>query len=145
DPAFFATPRTITLTTGELAVTDDLTITGPGAAGTVPTLTIDGNAAGRVFNLDNPAAVGTVALSGMIVQNGRTATGTLPSPDGGGIFTGNENVTLDRMVVRNNTIAGGMNDSGAGVGVATNGNLVVRNTTISGNVGTGNGGGIYFF
>jgi len=104
----------IVLLTGELAVTDDLTITGPGAAGTAPTLVVDGNAAGRVFNLTNAAAVGNITLRGLIVQNGLITTG-----DGAGIFTSNENVTLDRMIVRNNVLAGGGSDSGAGIGVAS--------------------------
>src|SRR5262245_51874433 len=48
DPTFFGVPRTITLLTGELFITDSLNITGPGAG----LLTVSGNNASRVFRAD---------------------------------------------------------------------------------------------
>lgn len=44
----------ITLTTGQITITGSLTITGPGAK----LLTISGNNASRVFNIDDSNAVG---------------------------------------------------------------------------------------
>src|SRR5205814_250678 len=48
DPAVFDVPRTITLTTGQLAVTDSVTVAGPGAA----LLTVSGNNFSRIFLAD---------------------------------------------------------------------------------------------
>src|SRR5207247_6840729 len=45
DSAFFATPRTITLTSGQLSITSPVTIAGPGAN----LLSISGNTAGRIL------------------------------------------------------------------------------------------------
>lgn len=45
DPAFFNTPRTITLTSGELSITEPVTITGPGAN----LLTLSGNKTSRIL------------------------------------------------------------------------------------------------
>jgi parallel beta-helix repeat protein len=132
---------TITLTTGELLISDDVTITGPGTA----SITVSGNNANRVFDISNAAAVLNVTLSRMTVSGGHTATGTLPVPDGGGIFADDENVTLETMVVTGNQVVGGTGDSGGGVAAAGNGSLTIRNSTISGNTCTGRGGGIYFF
>src|SRR4051794_5891031 len=50
DPTVFATAKTIVLTGSELPVSDDVTITGPGAA----QLTVSGNKASRVFNVNGP-------------------------------------------------------------------------------------------
>ena len=61
---------TITLTTGELDITQSVTLTGPGAG----TLAIDGDAASRVFAITG----GTVGISGLTIQNG-TFPPTTPS------------------------------------------------------------------
>src|SRR4051794_21042697 len=49
DPAYFAVPRAIVLTGGELPIADAVTVQGPGAG----LLTIDGNHAGRIFSVDH--------------------------------------------------------------------------------------------
>src|SRR5688572_29757124 len=80
----------ITLTTAELLINKNLTITGPGAS----TLTIERSAAPatpqfRIFNV----AFGTVSISGLTVTNGRAADGVLsgniglPGGQGGAIRT----------------------------------------------------------
>src|SRR5687767_2794880 len=51
-PLFTQGPGTITLGLGELQITDDLTITGPGA----DLLTINGNNASRVFFLQDDSS-----------------------------------------------------------------------------------------
>lgn len=51
DSAFFSAGRTIALTTGELSITDPVTITGPGAK----QATVSGNKTSRVFNINIPA------------------------------------------------------------------------------------------
>src|SRR5882724_11713367 len=66
---------TITLTSGELLITNDLSINGPGPAN----LAIDGNfpnTTNRVFRVMNGV---TVSISGLTITNGNTS-------DGGGIF-----------------------------------------------------------
>ena len=60
---------TITLTSGELAITNDLTINGPGAA----SLAVSGNHASRVFNIGSSSA--TVTISGIAIRDGQAADG----------------------------------------------------------------------
>src|SRR5262249_17249398 len=55
---------TITLTSGELMIAKDLTITGPGAS----VITVSGSHASRVFNI---AATFTVDISGLTIADGR--------------------------------------------------------------------------
>src|SRR6516165_8422096 len=66
---------TITLTTGELLINQDLTIAGPGA----DVLTVSGNNASRVFHI---AATSTVEIAGLTVTHGSAG----PSGVGGGIY-----------------------------------------------------------
>jgi hypothetical protein len=54
---------TIILTSGELDIAEDLTITGPGAG----VITVSGNNASRVFDI---AAENTVTISGLTVADG---------------------------------------------------------------------------
>src|SRR5262249_47991592 len=68
---------TILLSTGELAITKDLTIAGPGA----DVLTVSGNHASGVFNIQ---AAFTVGISGMTIADSRVAT----SFDGGILNSG---------------------------------------------------------
>lgn len=130
---------TILLTSGEMLITDNVTIVGL-AGGKI---TVSGNNAGRIFNIDdNTTFAMTVNISDLIITAGSS------SGDGGAIFVQNEKVTLDRVTVSNSTTT----TQGGGIGVGTSGSLVIRNSTISGNsaptvgvVGTGGyGGGIYF-
>jgi hypothetical protein len=58
---------TIGLTSGELAITDDLTIDGPGAR----KLTISGNDASRIFNISGSDT--DVAISELTIADGRAA------------------------------------------------------------------------
>src|SRR2546423_14073645 len=72
DAINFATTGTIALTSGQLNITDSLTINGPG----VNSLTVSGNHVSRVFELaGNP----TVSIAGLTVANGWT----IDSPGGG--------------------------------------------------------------
>src|SRR5262245_565297 len=64
---------TIALTGGELDLTDDLTITGPGA----DKLTVSGSNLSRVFQVE---AGETVSISGLTIAGGNAGTG-----NGGGI------------------------------------------------------------
>jgi hypothetical protein len=143
DPTFFSTPRTINLNAavGQLNVSDDLVITGPGAAN----LTINGGNGTRIFNVDNLTAIINVTISGVTVTGGNGSSGGSGpvAADGGGIRTTDENLTLQSMVITGNGTTGS-NDGGA-MAVMGNGYVIVRNSTISGNTTAGAGGGMYFF
>ena len=120
-------PATITLTNGEIAITTGLTITGPGAAN----LTIDGNNASRIFNVnDGTGTLQTVVLSNVTLTHGNT--------NGGGAVVNSENLTLQACTISNS--AGGSN--GGGIHQATAGaTLTLQQCTFSGNSCSGSTGG----
>lgn len=116
----FNVTGTITLTTGELLITDSLTILGPGA----PLLTISGDNASRVFhNLGANLTIGTLTIS----------NGNVGNSSGGGVL--NDGGTL---TIANSTVSG--NSAGGGGGVANFGNMAIFNSTLSGNSGLSGGG-----
>ena len=119
-----AATGTITLTMGELPpITDDLTITGPG----VFALTIDGNHASRVFEINSEV---TVNISGLTISNGTATTG-------GGILN-QGTLTLTNAVVSGNSAF-----DGAGILNNTSSMLTITNSTLSGNSASIVGGGIW--
>src|SRR5882672_4904882 len=69
DTINFAITGTITLTNGELLLTNNLGIIGPGATN----LAISGNQASRVFEIGSNI---TVSISGLAVRNGHASDGT---------------------------------------------------------------------
>jgi len=118
---------TITLTNGELLITNNVTILGPGAG----VLAIDGNAASSVFHIDNGV---TAAISGLTITNG-SASG------GGGILNVHSTVTVSNCNISGNSTAG----AGGGIyndGVVGSATLTVVASTLSGNSASV-GGGIY--
>ena len=118
--------QTITLTSGQLNVDKDVTISGPGANH----LAVDGNAKDRVFYI-NPAT--TVTISGLTITNGYNG-------EGGAILNLTGALTLSDCTVSGNAgyIGGGIDSIGRG-GSAT---LTVTNCTVSGNSADAYGGGI---
>jgi hypothetical protein len=80
---------TITLITGELAISKDLTITGPGAT----VITVSGNHAFRIFNI---APTFTVTISGLTIADGT------PRNDGGGGILSAGTVTITGCAFRGN-------------------------------------------
>jgi hypothetical protein len=148
---------TITLTSGELLVSQDLTIDGPGAG----QLAVSANGAGRVFEIASGA---TASVSGLTIENGQVNNFIdVPATAGGGIsnrgtltvsnctFSGNSAPSgggIDNMgtlSVTDCTFSG--NSAGAfGGGIKNDGSLTVltvTNSTFSGNYSPGDGGGIY--
>src|SRR5262249_54442866 len=83
---------TITLTSGELAVTDELKINGTGTR----KLGVSGNDASRVFYI--PATV-PVSISSLTITHGAAATG-------GGILNEGGILTLSSVVMSNNKAVG---------------------------------------
>jgi hypothetical protein len=124
----------ITLLQGQLNVTDDVTLTGPGAH----LLTVNGNNASLVFAVTDqqPAIAKTVTISGLTISGGRNTVG-----GGGGIFN------AENLTVQNCTISGNQAVIGAGIFNLNTGTLLVQNTTISNNqantTGGASGGGIF--
>jgi hypothetical protein len=124
--------KTITLTSGELLVNKSVAITGPGSA----QLSVNGNAAGRVFHI-SPSK--TVTMSGLSIVNGISQP---PNYGGGGIYNDHANLTLN-----NCTISGNKADRSNGGGIYIDGygggaTLTISNCTISGN-SAWPGGGLY--
>src|SRR5262245_51817058 len=78
-PGFFSSPRAITLTGGQLVVSDSVAITGPGAG----LLSVSGNATSRVFLIDdgNASVIRDVRIEGLTVTGGRAG-----DENGGGIL-----------------------------------------------------------
>jgi Dockerin type I domain len=153
DTTFFATPKTIVLTGGDLLITGGTTVVGPGAANAV----VSGNGVSRVFSVAISAGT-AVTISGLTVTGGRTEYG------GGGIGGGNGgSLSLDAVVVtgntagngggvaffdglltlRNCTVSGNTATLGGGISV-NDGSLLVESTTISGNIASRTGGGLMF-
>ncbi|MFL6335649.1 MAG: Ig-like domain-containing protein [Pyrinomonadaceae bacterium] len=102
--------------TGDLDVTDNLTITGH-PDGT----TIDGNDLDRVFHV-HPGV--TLTLRNIHITNGRW-------PDGGGILVEGGTLVLENCTVSNNYAFMG---PGGGIEVTAGGVLNMSNSTVSGNV-----------
>jgi hypothetical protein len=151
------TGTTITLTTGELSVTDGVTITGPGASQL--TVTADGNS--RIFAIDPATASDPVSISGLTLTDGDAGTGsggavynedaalaisssvisesyaTDNGQGGGGIYTNHGPLTLDDSSVSSST-----GYYGGGIG-SHFGAVTVANSTIFDNYATYYGGGIW--
>lgn len=123
DAIDFATTGTIALTSGELDITDSLTINGPGAGA----LTVSGYHVSRVFGI---AGDPTVSIANLTVANGSWDSG-------GGISMAGGTVTLDHVTVSGNEAVG--NGLGGGLYVA-GGTLSLDQCTVSGNSATGGAG-----
>ncbi len=142
---------TITLTSA-IVVSENLTITGPGARA----LSVSGGGSVSVFDINSAV---TDSISGLTIDNGYNNTGF-----GGGIYN-NGTLTVSNSTISNNTDVDGygggiMNDSsgmltvtnstlsdntavsGYGGGILNDGTVIVRNSTLTGNASTGVGGGI---
>ncbi|MCA9084354.1 MAG: hypothetical protein KDA81_09880, partial [Planctomycetaceae bacterium] len=122
-------PATITLSAGELLISDDTTITGPGAE----LLTIDANQLSRVFEV--------TAMSGhqgdlQVEFAGITITGGSTSGSGGGILLNGVATITNSVITKNSAERGG--------GISVNGHANVVNSVLSDNTATnGTGGGLY--
>jgi hypothetical protein len=163
DPGYNATTGvwTITLTSGELDITKNLTITGPGA----DELTISGNHASAVFVVqlsgktkphqpqpqlslsgmtisNGIGSGGGIHNSGTVTVNGCTLTGNSTGDAGeGGAIENFGTLTVSASVLSNNSAS-------YGGGIWNDGTATLTATTLSGNSvsythGAADGGGIY--
>jgi len=157
DTIEFAVTGTITLTSGELAISKSLTIKGPGSSH----LTISGNNASRVFVNTADATIAGVAIcngnSGAGPGGGVMNTGILTIsssvvclnrtnssfPGGGGIFNQGTLTLADSTVSGNAAFTTTPFDFVDGGGISNFGTLIVTGSAISGNWASDTGGGIY--
>jgi hypothetical protein len=121
---------TIGLTSGELLITQPVTITGPGA----PLLTIDAQQTSRIFNIDDSS---TAEIDVEITD--LTLTGGNVSGDGGAI-TSLENLTVRDSRITGNTVTG--KGGGLNAGAFGGGTTTIESTTIEGN-SADLGGGLF--
>ena len=121
---------TISLTSGQLAITDELTIDGPGA----DVLTVSGSGMSRVFHV----AGATATIDDVTIADGLATDFVPESPDlasfasGGGLLNLSGNVTLNRVLVTGNSTQNAVG-TGAGVANAFGANMVVNDSTFSDN------------
>ena len=121
----FATPQTITLTTGQIPIDKSLTIN----AGTSQ-VTVSGNDASRIFSISSGKTVGIIGL---------TFSAGAGAPDGGAILNDGALTIVNSTLTDNAATAdGGAISTTATVGAS----LTLINTTISGNTAAGSGGGL---
>ncbi len=139
---------TISLSSGELYITEALTIQGPGAS----LLSISGNDLSRIFTLDN---AGDVIIDGLTLTNGfsdyggainiidstltisnSVLSGNNANIDGGAIFNDYGNLTITESI-----ITGNIADENAGAINNFNGYLSIFNSTLSNNQAVNDDGG----
>ncbi|MBS0262142.1 MAG: hypothetical protein JSS02_09355 [Planctomycetes bacterium] len=132
---------TIRLTTGQLELTDDVTIAGPGAG----LLTISGNQSSRIFTLAGP----TVTISGLTLAHGQNtlqdSVGIVVTR-GGAILNDGGHLTLLNDTFRNNVAVGPDSTQVVGGGAVVNSGsaeLTVSHCTFLNN--TARGGQNYAF
>ena len=120
--------QTITLTSGELDITDSITIQGPGAN----QLAISGGGSSRVFQINSGA---DVTISGLTITDGLAS-------DGAGIVN-QGSLTLDSLAVTGNQANEddgslvGSPGSGGGLENLYGATMTINGSTISGNESVG--------
>ncbi len=125
----FNTPQTITLTSGQLDVTDNgLTIMGPAAG-----VTVSGGGTSRIFAVES----GVTA----IIWNLTITDGSTQSDDYGGGLYNRGNLTLNNCTVSNDTAGGTY--WGGGLYNTSGGTLTLNYCTVSNDTAGHYGGGLY--
>src|SRR6476620_6384909 len=129
DTINFAVTGTIGLTSGELLVSRNITISGPGATN----LGVNANAESRVFHI---APGRTVAISALTITNGYA--NNQPVLDGGGIYNDHATLTVGNCTISNNSAfrdGGGVHNAGAAT-------MTLNDCVITGNATGNDGGGV---
>ena len=144
DVITFDVKGTVTLTGGELQITDDLTIDGPGQN----SLIVSGGGSTRVFHVMNTETepdvddVTDVEINHLTIADG-FVTGVTASATGGGVLVdGGSALGLHHVTVANNHANANQdqkgNGQGGGIHVGSGGELDVVHGTFTGNQATGN-------
>jgi len=155
--------------TGDLDITDDLTIHGYSFGSAI----IDGGGIDNVINIIGPT-VGpaiTVSISHLLIRNGATGitsflanltlnNSTISGNNMGGVWGAESDITLNDSTVSNNSYpdyVGGVrlnvgtltlnnstvnNNTGGWGGISSDVSFIMTNSTVSGNVGTSGPGGM---
>src|SRR6516225_6276070 len=113
---------TITLTSDQLVVNNNLTIAGPGAS----LITVSGGDILRVFSIASNS-LATVTISGLTISHGHGTSG-------GGILNGVGTLTVTDSVVSNNHASSPiLTDNSFGGGIENTGTLTIMDSVISNN------------
>jgi uncharacterized repeat protein (TIGR01451 family) len=128
---------TITLGSALPEITEDLTITGPGA----DVLAVSGADSYRVFHITG----GAVTISGLTISHGYPDTAGALGNYGGGLYIASPaSVTLRECAITDNTLPS--DGTLAGAGIYSDGDLTLERCTVSGNDAADNsGGGLFVF
>lgn len=121
--------QTIVLTSGEIVITDDLTISGP-IAGDAKSIVIDGNNSSRIFN-----SVGNFTLENLTLRRGTAING-----NGGAVNQiGPRSLELKDTIVTNNAALGNLASGG---GLYSSREIRLERSTVSDNTAENQGGGL---
>jgi predicted outer membrane repeat protein len=150
---------TINLASGQLEITDALTIQGPGAS----LMKVDGGLNSRIIyahtTAGNPVTIAGLTLAkgssgvsesggairnddGDLIIRNAVITGSTTPESGGAIYLYHGSLTVDSTTLSDNTATG----YGGGIYIydsADGGQSVIRNSTLSGNTAYGDGGAVY--
>jgi CSLREA domain-containing protein len=122
-------PITLDGASGQLAITEDLAISGPKGGMVIQRNSAD--PAFRIFDIAKESGTATVLFTRLTIRGGQGA------PSGGGIRNA-ENLTLSNSTVSDNAAT-------RGGGISNGGDLTVVNSRVSGNRASTSGGGIVDF
>jgi hypothetical protein len=126
----------ITLTSGELVINKNVTISGPAAT----QLEVTRNPSAPAFRIFHIVPGKTVTIQGLTINNG-LATGGFPASAGGGIYNDNSALTVTACA-----LSGNVSDYGGGIfsdGDSGSASLILRVTTLDGNNAAFFGGGVF--
>ncbi|MGD1902517.1 MAG: hypothetical protein ACFB9N_09790 [Geitlerinemataceae cyanobacterium] len=115
----------VSLTSGELSITDELTITGESV-----NVAIERDAAASDFRIFNITGNAATTFDRLTISQGKTAD------NGGGINT-------NGALILTNTTVSGNTSSDRGGGIYSNNTIELTDSTVSGNSSADNGGGVY--
>ncbi|MBX7105464.1 MAG: hypothetical protein K1X57_15370 [Gemmataceae bacterium] len=127
DSAFFQTPRTIALTSGELVISDGVQIEGPGAAA----VTLTANGASRLFAVNGPSTI-EVTIRGMQLSGGAADTG-------GAVLALSGQLRIENCVVAGNKASA----NGGGIASLSGSVLVIESSSLHANTAAKDGGCVY--
>lgn len=124
--------------TGDLDVTDDLTIAGESSSTTI--LQAGASAAAGIDRVLHAHSLASLSLSALAIRHGNPGnTANDGSDDGGGLLVSGGDVTLRHVSVIDNIAFGG----GLAIGASGTSSAILIESTVSDNLAAGSGGGIF--
>jgi predicted outer membrane repeat protein len=125
---------TITLTTGDVDIADDVTITGLGAADSI----ISGNNNSSIFFMYDSGAMLTISISALTLTDGSSGSG-------GAIYSGGNDLTLSSVVITGNEASGKGGGIYSGDTPGRDAQLTIIDSEISDNTAAREGGGFRLY